>query len=164
MAVAAGARILAADIQALQVPYARKTANQSVTSSTVFVNDTQLVVAVSASRSYAFSLNLIYQGATAGSGDIKLAWSVPAGSVVNAVVGGVNTGLAAVWGYMNTAAVNPSAFGTNGGVGALGLIVNGTITVSTTPGSLQLQWAQNTSSGTATIVLVGSNLTIRDIT
>jgi|SRR6185437_10250034 len=162
MTVAAGSRILASDIQALQVPYARKTSDQSVTSSTTLVNDTQLVVAVSASNAYKFDLVLLYKGAAAGTGDLKFAWSVPAGATVVSHLLFADTGLVARLNYQ-TATTSPP-MGTNGTGNPLSLRCTGTIVVSSTPGSLQLQWAQNTSNATATTVLTGSSLTLTNIT
>src|SRR6266542_1211240 len=61
---------------------ARKTSNQTVTSSTTLVNDTALVLPVGANEVWQFGFNLIYTAATTG--DIKFAFTFPAAGEIAA--------------------------------------------------------------------------------
>jgi len=139
--------------------YARKTGNTSVTSSTAFIDDPHLLLPLLANEVFAFEGFLLYTGLTAG--DLKLAFTVPASAT-----GG--------WGVLGaddvtTTNVEVSAFTAFGDanfvqVGALGsgtfagVFIQGTVVNSTTPGNLQLRWAQAASSGTSTTINANSYL------
>jgi hypothetical protein len=132
----------------------RKSSNQSVTSSTTVANDSQLKFAVEANATYLFHVWLWVYAAD-GTPDIKLTFTGPSGSTL-------------VW--------SPSTlYGTSDGTTALGTVSAATVTLNAfvdanernqlyfgsilngaTAGDVTLQWAQNTSSGTATTVKAGS--------
>jgi hypothetical protein len=135
--------------------FARKTADQSVTSSTAFIDDTHLKLPLLASDVFAWELLLIYDAATAG--DLKIAFTVPASATGGwGVLGAdvttttsVNAASVAAYGDANTISL--------GGLGAGVLaccFVQGTVANSTTPGNLQLRWAQVASSATSTILKI----------
>lgn len=136
---------------------AYKSADQSVTSSTVLVNDTALVLAVAANSTYFFTAFLDYEGGTQGSSDFKMAWSVPASATMRWTRIGLDTAGAVNAGALSDQTSTP-AMGTNGAGNVRGVTLHGTLNVSSTSGNFQFQWAQNTSSGTATIVHAGSYL------
>lgn len=133
---------------------ARKTSNQTVVSSTVLVNDSNLAWAVVANAVYLLDMRIQLKADTAG--DLKMGWTFPAG-------------LTMLWGYWG-AYDTASAFTSNsqlvqtdtaavGGIGtAVGVTVAvyGVVTVSSTAGTLQYQWAQNASNVNATAVCAGS--------
>ena len=136
----------------------RKTANQSVTASTTLVNDTHLKFAIRANEEWAFEVFLIVGGPTAG--DIKIAFTVPAAATL--AWGGIGLDLAAA---SNTDVQVLNIQTTSGGAWGLGLqgVVTsvsiklwGTVANGANAGDLQMQWAQNTSDGSATTVGVNS--------
>jgi hypothetical protein len=132
----------------------RKSANQSVTSSTTLVNDTHLKFAVAANETFIFQIWLwVY--ADNGTPDIKLTVTGPSGSTIafspstyyatgdgTTALGTVTTGGGTFGAFVDANERNQLYFGS---------ILNGS-----TAGDLQLQWAQNTSSATSTTVKAGS--------
>lgn len=166
--LSAGSRLTAAIFNTAQNVYGVvKAADQSVTSSTVLVNDTALVIASAnlvASATYRVDCELDYEGGTNGSSDIKINWVVPAGATFQ-------LGIPAYFstsGVVNAPVILKSAttfsVGTSGAASLRCLVMTGSLIMSSTLANLQLQWAQNTSSATATIVHAGSYLTVARIT
>lgn len=157
--ILAGARITAAMLQGIAPLGALKTSDQSVTSSTVLVNDNALSVPVAANAGYLVFAMLDYEGGTQGAADLKFQWTGPSGAtlvlsfVYYPTAGGVgaNTNLAAITGLSVTRTA-----GTNGAGVTLPVFMFGTLRTASTAGTFQLQWAQNTSSATPTIVHAGS--------
>jgi len=136
----------------------RKTANQSVTNSTALVNDTHLKFALLANEVWLFEALLFVGGPTAG--DIKVAFTVPAGATLS--WGGVGLDLAAA---ANTAVQVLNAQTASGGAWGLGLQgvgttvsikLWGTVVNGANAGDLQMQWAQNTADAAGTTVGVNS--------
>lgn len=152
----AGSRLTAAMAQDVAPLSAYKSTNQSVTSSATLVNDGALAVELQANAVYSFVLVLGYNGAS-GAGNLKLGWSLPSGASMGYSLYGNNTSGNATDGPWYTGSSNP-ALGTSGTGTNLGTVLQGTVATSSTPGPLQLQWAQNSSNGTATTVLAGSVL------
>jgi hypothetical protein len=142
--------------------FVRKTGTQSVSGSTVLVNDTQLTLNVAASAIYELSSLLLYDGDAAG--DLQLGWSVPAGTTLDYAAMGL--GVTATLftddqtAYFNLSTVNPS-------VGALGagttcaVRLSGLLVVGGTAGAVTFRWAQRTASATATRVFANSYLYFR---
>ncbi len=134
-----------------------KTGTEAVTSSTTLQNDDNLVCAVVASGVYVAQWRLRTDGATTG--DLKYAFTGPSGATMT----WESRGLAAA-DVANVAMVSTdvAAIGTTVTHGTLGagttltVLGTGLLVVSVTAGNLQLQWAQGTSSGTATNVFAGS--------
>jgi hypothetical protein len=157
--ITAGIALTSALLKSMLPQDGRKGADQSVTSSTVLQNDTALLVPVVASAAYFFQLEILYKGAATGTGDLKFAWAVPSGATLACRVITVSNPLGVAMGYGTQASSMFSA--TNGTGNPLAATLAGTLLTSGTPGNLQLQWAQNTSSATATTVMAGSILTAR---
>jgi len=132
----------------------RKTADQSVTSSTVLVNDTHLSFAIAASEIWAVEVRLYYTSGTTG--DIKIAWAVPAGATGRHSALGQNTAISAFDHTYN--ATLTTAIPLGGGASGQGANHYATIVNAGTAGTVQWQWAQNVSDGTATTVLTNSLL------
>lgn len=141
-----------ADIEA----YVRKTATESVTSSTTLQNDDHLLLALLANTKYAFEGFFIYDGTIAS--DIQIAFTVPASSTVNYSAFAPATGVSPT---------SYSAYGISTSGGALGLACNGAsnlmgmqpkgyVATSGTAGNLQLQWAQFSSGATASRIFANS--------
>jgi len=132
-----------------------KTADETVTSSTTLQNDNQLLLPYQPNATYIFRCWVDYEGANVGTGDLKWNWS--------GLTSGTNLRYTA--NYMSLtgtfsptigAAVNLGsstlAAGTNGSGNPVGFEMVGSLSTGSTGGTLQLQWAQNTSNATGTIV------------
>jgi hypothetical protein len=137
----------------------RKTADESVSSSTTLQNDDVLKIALAASDAVEFS-GMLFVSSTSANPDIKVTFTVPSGATVRWFAEWFQSGSA----YQNSGLVTASgttatfmvAANTLGTVKFDGIVVNGS-----TAGDLQFQWAQNTSSSTAVKVeqrsfLIGS--------
>jgi len=125
-----------------------KTADETVTSSTVLQNDNHLLFPVSANIRYAFDLTLTV---FSNVGDIKFAWDYPVGLTMD-------------WSVFNS--INPSRNIQTDTIAVTTLtdndtslvIIRGNIIVGANAGTLTLKWAQNTSSVNGTIIKDGSNM------
>jgi hypothetical protein len=157
-----GQVLASADVNNWFVPLAAfKPSLQAVTSSTTLVNDTQLFLPVAANAQYFFLLYLSYDGGTQGSSDLKFQFTGPSGGNASfsylyyPTSGGVgaNTNIA-----RTTNLSTPVPIGTDGAGVLLVAYMIGTLTTASTSGTLQFQFAQNTSSATATTVHTGSAL------
>lgn len=152
--------LTAAQLNALLPAYVIKQANQSVTSSTTLVNDSELVYALTAGRTYHVRCGLIANGATGG--DIKVAWATTGTISMLSSRSCTGPGVSTATTADTTARVSASQTGltTAFSYGTDGTLQTGIteefIVTCTVGGNLQLQWAQNASSGTATTVGSGS--------
>ena len=151
--LSSGRRLTAAMLRAAIGDPARKTANESVTSSTVLQADDQLFLSVTINATYLFDSFIIADGAAAGG--LKMQFTGPSGAVFNWGAFGVNFG-GALNDYdvvMQTLAAGaPRAVGLNGAT-AMCCQPKGVLTTAGNSGTFQFNWAQNTSSVTATRVL-----------
>jgi hypothetical protein len=128
-----------------------KTANEIVTSSTALQNDDHLFFPVGANETWAFRFTVLAN--VNATPDIKFAVTAPSGATC-------------VVSYVDVeAAISNGNFGCGVSTGLVtGNTTNdvyeivGTVTNGATAGNVQLQWAQNTSSGTGITVLAGSSL------
>lgn len=155
----AGGRILAADVRSVAPLAVIKGADESVTSSTTVQNDDALFLPVVTNASYLMFCYLDYEGGTGGSSDLKLSWASPASSTVRCQKIHVDSSNATQVGVTDyTSLVVTARTAGAGNLQALSMI--GTFVTTSTAGNLQLLWAQNTSSGTATIVHVQSYLAL----
>lgn len=147
----AGGRILASLIDGIAPLGAPKFADEPVTSSTALQNDDALFLPVAASAFYIFVCYLDYEGGTQGASDIKWQWSVPALSTMK--YGNLNNNNAGTLvGATSHAAAATVIAGTNGAGTLMSAWMFGSLITGGTAGTMQLQWAQNASSATATIV------------
>lgn len=151
------------DVYLKNTIFARKTATESVTSSTALQDDNELTVSVAANSVYEVTLMLIYDGATGG--DLKFDFTGPSGATMNGVA--LRLGQGAATG--DDDAQSTFVMGTPEGVGALGtgsnagMVFHGLLDLSATAGTFKLQWAQATSSGTATRVFADSYICLRRV-
>lgn len=141
-----------------QMRFVRKTSDETVTSSTTLQSDDELLFAVGAGETWLFNIYVLYDGPTAA--DIKLNLSVPASATYH--VGG-HSNIPGTAGndsdLRNLTTVSSGfdlAFGTPGSSNPILLSLAGCVVVSSTAGDVVLQWAQNTSNGTATRVWANS--------
>ena len=155
--IAAGARITAAMMQGIAPLSVVKPSDESVTSSTTLQNDNDLVVAVSANASYLVFCYLDYEGASAG--DLKFSWSVPTSATMRFTIIGQTAASAAQTAVTGSESTSYTV-GADAAATLNAVLMVGTLVVSSSSGSLQLQWAQGTSSGTATKVHAQSVLSL----
>lgn len=133
-----------------QTNLAVKTADESITSSTTLQNDDDLKLRLPSNSIWIGTFTYWWEGHA--SGDIKWDWTLPSGATSlfdeHASLGVGNTGIPL------TTQISGAAQTGNSMLTALGAI----ILMGSTSGTIQLQWAQQTSNGTATTMKKGSNL------
>jgi len=156
----AGSRLTAGLLTSGEPIQVIKPADQSLTSNATLQNDNALTLPVVANATYLFRCMLDYEGGTQGSSDIKWTWTLPAGATMRYWLGRTSTAGAALIGEA-TGAQTLTA-GSSGAGNLNGILMDGTLIMSSTAGSITLQWAQNTSSGTATIVHAQSYLWLQE--
>lgn len=152
---AAGDEPTAAQIDTYRPRYARKTSDQSVSTST-FTADTALALAnMSISVEYEFQAYILHR--SAGSTNLKLDFTMPTGAQIDNATYQIASGAA-------TFAIT----GASGQVTGIGntttnriSIIRGILVMSTTSGTFQFRWAAE--SGTV-IVATGSYIVARQVT
>ena len=130
------------------------TANQDVTSSTTLVDVSDLTLRIGKYERINFKYNIFYT--TAATPDIKYLIDTPASLTTYRVAqNGCDHAGAALASIITAegSAISITASGTDGCLQLTGTIENGA-----TAGDLKFQFAQDTSNGTATIVLEGSSV------
>lgn len=140
----------------------RKTATESVTSSTTLQNDDHLLQAILANEVWEVECALMVQGDAAG--DFSWAFNVPAGA--SGWHGGhrLQEGATTPADTLNTSAVadltdtGVLTAGLAGAANPVLILVKAVVVNGANAGTIQLRWAQRVSSGTATSVLINSIL------
>ncbi len=127
-----------------------KTDDESVTSSTTLQNDDHISFPVESNSRYHFIMTLAYNAGTTG--DVKIGWSVPTGTIMH---------------RMADAFTSPNDFSETDtlrlqGSGASNSTGNtyGTIHTAGTAGTMQMQWAQQSSDVTPSTIYEGSGIII----
>jgi hypothetical protein len=149
------------------VSYVAKTADESVTSSTTLQNDDHLFFTVDAAGTYVFDVWLYGTSAANAAGDLKVGFTFPtgtchmggAGASINLAADSIDSG---EW-----LAFAPATSGST--VTQFGLStavtqshVHGTL-IATATGTLRLQWAQFSSSASASTLKAGSHMLVRRV-
>lgn len=136
-----------------------KSASTSRTSTTTYADDPHLAgIPLIASATYMVYANFAYNaGATP---DFKYRFSVPTGCTFNGFRLFYNPAGGTVPPVINWIPCGPQGgvTGMNGAALDVFCIVTGTLIVGSTAGNLGLEWAQDTSSATASTVNIGSYL------
>ena len=147
--------------------YATKTADESVTSSTTLQNDDHLSYSIGATGTYIFDLFLFAVSAADAAGDLKVAFTFPAGTLhfmadgLDATLASGSNGTSINTGILSATSGSSSVnFGLSTTV--VGIRVHG-ILVATATGTLQTQWAQAASNANASTVKAGSHLLVRQV-
>ena len=149
-----------------------KTVNESVTSSTTFQNDNELFFYGEANSTYLVEWQLHITGGvdTASAAGKKLCYVIPSGSTPSEVhyvqlfhgAGANRTdGTLSMAGAAFTSGANAHNIGT--AATGVSFTSDFVITIGSTPGNIQLQWAQLVSNATAVAVLAGSHVTYTKI-
>jgi hypothetical protein len=137
---------------------ARKTADQSVTSSTTLVDCTTMTLPLLANEIWQFTFNVLFDAATAA--DIKLGFTFPTSGRIDATsfwLGSTDLSQMAAWSGTTTPSTAFTFAGQAADVRML-MPISGIFTNSTNAGNLQLQFAQATSNATATRVFANSTV------
>lgn len=147
------------------VLFAVKTVDEPLVSNTVMQNDDALLLPGVASASYELSGLLIFNGGAAND-DLKTGWSAPAGATLDWVATAQPVAATIASGTVVTNAKtlgDLSSLGTIGTGTNLMALLTGRLKTDVTAGNLQFQWAQVTSSATATTVCAGSYIALRRV-
>lgn len=159
MTFAAGDKPTAAQLDDLAPRYAYKTGTETVNNTATLQNDDDLFLTVAASTRYDFELFIVYNSGTTP--DLKLGWTLPTGATnryMYQFFDGTNWVAAAGGTAVPTAGVALGGFGAD-----LPARFKGTLNISTTAGTMQIQWAQNTANASNTSILSGSELKLTKI-
>jgi hypothetical protein len=135
----------------------RKPSDESLTANTTLQNDDHLVLTVAANEVWQVECFLRFTASSAG--DLKTAWTFPASGELNVIANGEDTSNIDYI-HSNTYTTSPTSniqFGGNG-ANTSPAHFKMLLTNAGTAGTLQLQWAQSASDGTATVVKTNSTL------
>ncbi len=173
----AGEDITADKLNAMLPKVARKTADETRTSTTTTTNDSELLFAVEANAVYVWHGWLKYGGDN--DGDIAIDFNVPTGSLGEWSAHGVGepvisangtpalvTDTAGIRGYMLRTETNDvDQFRTYGIITGsnLSIILYGTLRTGSTAGTFALSWAQAASFATATTLFTDSWLSLQRV-
>ncbi len=134
-------------VEALTV---RKSADESISSSTVLQNDDDLKVTLLDSRSYIID-GVMFVSSTESAPDLKLAFSAPSGAnVAISYAHGADEGVLSSNVTSSRIMVPKDR--------AIAVRIQGTVVMGGNAGDLQLKWAQANSNATAITVIQGSYL------
>jgi hypothetical protein len=141
-----------------------KTANQTVTNSTVNVADTVLTLPVAANATYHVSLLVIASGPAAA--DWKQQWTFPAGSTGQRFTHGPETGTTSTQNTKIQARSAPIAtsigYGTDGSDTSV-IREEVWLVTAGTAGNFALTWSQLVANASGTTVWTGSYMTARRV-
>lgn len=164
--LAAGQRITAALLRSMLPQTVRKTADESRSATTTLADDTHLVFAAEAGAVYTMWGWIKYFADNTP--DIKMQFTVPAGCLGEWawMMPGSGTLAGSINGYSirtesNDVNVVRTGYGTSDT--QQNTPVSGLFRMSTTPGNIALQWAQNVSNATATTLYTDSWLMFQRI-
>ncbi len=139
-----------------KVQVVHKTADQSAPTTTM-VADTDLIVPVVANGIYVVQLRAVFTATTTA--DIKVSWqNLPAGSSFTWTGASSLTGTGSVFSDGVT-----DIWSGNGASTPRSIWYDGLLVMSSTAGNVQLQFAQNTSDVTSTVMKAGSWMRVERI-
>lgn len=154
----AGQKLRAADLNDLLPLICRATADTSRTSSTTLLDATGLSVSLEASTAYLIDGYIAYDAGETG--DLKVAFTIPSGATGHWSLFGIGTGTTGSIG--DTTAVRVSALTSTCAVGGSAAFSSQLVALprgyvlTSSAGTMQMQFAQDTSSGTSTTIKSGS--------
>ena len=159
--------VTAAKLDKVSVDYILKTADESVTSSTVLQDDNHLLATIGVTGTYVFDLYLMATSAANAAGDINIAFTFPTGTMRLWGPGSdpaLASGTIASGKFAASSAVTSGTAWQDFGLSttSLGFNIHGLFTATAT-GTLQFQWAQFASNANVTTVRAGSHLIVRQV-
>lgn len=119
-------------------------------------DDAELLFPVNANEVYIFEAFLMFTTGTSTTPDVKVGWTLPASATLTEVLEGLAVAATSADGqwtyraqYQNTTPVTARATGviSTATEAVTPVIIRGVIRISSTAGNIQLQWAQNTTTG-----------------
>lgn len=140
-----------------------KTVTETVTSSTTYQDDNELLLPGEVNATYRFRLFLLHSAGTTGK--IKVRFGAPSGAAVNWGVHAVHVNITSSTTVADMSV--PSRLLSDdqqmggGDLAGTTAFIEGVLTMGSTAGNLVLQWAQITSNAAATQVRAGSYLTMK---
>ena len=144
-----------------RIQIVRKSADENVISSTTLQNDDHLLFTAVAGQTYSGEVVCFFTTSSSAI-DAKVGFSFPAGTMsfgANAMDPAVGAGVigSGIWGAFSSATSGTSALGV--GVASADTIVRVPFTfLCTTGGTVNFQWAQNTSTATNMTLKAGSSI------
>lgn len=135
---------------------AYKTLDETLISNITVQNDDELFLPVEANARYLFELAIASTSAPAA--DIKIGWTLPALSTNSLWFDVFDIALNRTLGFQTT--VPSTGIGMGGNTTALSSRLWGVVVTAATAGTMQVVWAQNTSTASNTSILAGSYLTL----
>jgi hypothetical protein len=162
----AGQRLTAALLRSMLPQIVRKTSDESRSATTTFADDTHLTFAAEANAVYVMDGWIKYFADPTP--DIQMQFTTPTGTLGEWawLMPGSGTGASGTTGYsIRTDTIDVSGSRTGYGTSNSNHFtpVSGLFRIGTTAGSITLQWAQNTSSATATTLFTDSWLRFQRI-
>ncbi|GIV51743.1 MAG: hypothetical protein KatS3mg038_2264 [Candidatus Kapaibacterium sp.] len=139
--------------------FVRKTSNQTITSSTTYQNDNALVYTASANQIFEFEAYMFISG---GNGGIKIRVSIPSGASMK-LYAELKKDDQHHWVYRKLTSSSDEISWTDIDNTYGYARIRGIITMGSSGGNVQVQWAQNSSNATATTVEAGSYLKITPV-
>lgn len=135
------------------IVFARKAANEDVTSSTTLQNDDELLFTAGANEKWSIFIFLLYSAAAAGATPgFKVGWSGPSGATADWHRLGRNAAEVVQLDYYVTQESEEATTTTDP------FLIWGSLKMGSTGGTVNFQWAQANSSVSATTVETGSTL------
>lgn len=136
---------------------AYKTADETVNNSATLQSDNELLLPMSlTSTKYRLRSRCLFLSNTTP--DLKIGWSGPSGFTMNWSIIGFQSGTFAAYAYDASGTPNIDGAGVNDE-----FFIDGTVTTSSTAGTLTLTWAQNTANASDTIMRAGSYIELAKI-
>lgn len=151
-----GMRLTAALLTAAQPRLVRKDADTTIISDSTLNDDPDLFLSVEANAIYRLQFYLKVTGNTTG--DFKMQLTGPSGSTGSFGAYGLDTTATATGGagatpeFIRTTLNNPRSYGTTSTASPQVILGTGLVRIDATAGTLQLQWSQDTSTATNTIL------------
>lgn len=145
-----------------------KTADQSVTSSTVQVDDTHMQYTIGSTGTYVVDVWLDVTSAANAAGDIQVGFSFPTGTMRAWSGPGIDPALAsgtlAQGKFAANMGLTSGTAWTDFGVSttSAGFVIHALFTATAT-GTLKFQWSQFASNANATTVKAGSHMLVRQV-
>ncbi|RLV66360.1 hypothetical protein STAN_1881 [Streptomyces sp. CBMAI 2042] len=164
--IAAGQRLTAELLQSMLPQERWKTAHEDRTSTTTFADDSDLTMWLEGNATYHAIFYLHYAAPSAAG--FKTAWTVPAGSTGARSAQGPGSAVTDA-SASTTSRFGVHAFGTSVSYGTRNsssnqvLAQEEAVIITTNPGTLAIQWAQDTSNAGITRVGIGSIMIVRRI-
>ena len=159
----AGNRLTSGLLMSMMPTFALKTASTSRTATTTLVNDPDITFSVVANARYTVQGLLLFSADPAA--DLKIGWTAPTNANFQWSMIGQPTTASAGSGSVITDGqdLTSTSFGL-GGVTSNAKVMTaqlrGYLTISATPGTFALQWAQSISNAAATSLLAGTSVTL----